>query len=138
MAKRPKHRLPSSTARAWAAIKRNPLKATAAVLALIASLGGIVAQRANLILLWDNIMYASRAYARDNEVIANLRASISSQGIILDFMRLKEERAALKDAQQELAVNPDSRTAPLLIDNLQRSIDAINNRLDKASKHGAE
>lgn len=119
-------------------IAGNRIKYATAILGLIAAFGTAVAQRANLLLVWDNVFWATPHYARENEVTKLLTGTVHVQGIYLNTILLRDDRQALKDAQQELKDHPDSRSAAILIDEIQKKIAERERTLDQASMHGAE
>lgn len=118
-------------------VSAHPITSIATVVGLLGSTGAAIAQRDNLALIWDNIFWATPHYARVTAT-APIRAVQHEQGIYLDSILLKGDREALKDAQAELKEHPDSRTAPLMIEHLQKAITDRVSRLDKASRYGAE
>ena len=64
------------------------------------------------------------------EVTDPLLIKIQPMEVSIDYLILKDQRQALKDAQAELVNHPDSVTAPKEIDNLQKAIKWRAKRLD--------
>jgi len=136
MAKRAKRRsaskLSSRRARLWALIKRNPIKSATAVLALLAAVPGGIKGLDYINTTSDPWKIALHGWTREL-LETNTAPYIKVQtdhDYAINYLILKDQRQALKDAQEELHKHPDSTTAPLIIERLTQSIERRQKKLD--------
>lgn len=78
--------------------------------------------------------FVTAGYVRDYsmETVRPVKVAQEQHSVAIDFLILKDERQALKDAKAELATNPNSSTIRNVIEQLERSIAARQERLHKA------
>ena len=115
-----------------AVVKRNPIKSATAVFALLAAIPGGVAGAQYLNTVSDPWKIAFHGWTRElaQAVTAPLIKAQADHDYAINYLILKDQRQALKDAKDELAKHPDSTTAPLIIERLQKSIDGRQKKLD--------
>lgn len=126
--------------RAWTWVygvaKRNPLSTVAGLLGIF---GGIPAAVAGVVYLqtaiepsWPAQRYWVRGHTE--EKIGPIEEELRTRTAELDYLILKEQRKALGEAKEDLKRDPNSTSAPAVIDRLQRSIDIREKRLDESTK----
>ena len=119
-----------------ALIKRNPIKSATAVFALLAAIPGGVAGAQYLNTVSDPWKIALHGWVRElnNSLNSPIIKVQADHDYAINYLILKDQRQALKDAKDELAKHPDSTTAPLIIERLQKSIDGRQKKLDDSLK----
>lgn len=122
--------------RAVALIKRNPIRSATAVLGFLAvvpgGIGGLIYLDIHAEPYYLTQHYRTREFI-DEKTAPILKVQSESKNE-LDYLILKDLRAALKDAKSDLEKHPDSTTAPHEIERIQKSIEKRQNRLDDTPK----
>ena len=116
--------------------KRNPFTSVAAIVTIFVGIPGAVAGYNYGAALLEPAYPALHYWVKDwtDDRLKPLTTLAQSHSVDLDYLILKDQRAALKDAKEELAKNPASTTAPQVIEHLQRSIETRQKRLDEATR----
>jgi hypothetical protein len=123
----------------WGMVRRNKFSVTTA-LGIFAAVGAAYAQWDNVVGVWDHFMWATRSQAHEwsKEIASSLLSPVikvtDEHQIGLDYLILKDQRSALKDAKKELTDNPNSATAPTVIEQLEKSIKERQDRLDRSTR----
>lgn len=125
----------------WGLIRQNPWKAGIGIVTFFSLIVPAVAGY-NIVAAWvEPGIPTWRSWVRGaiHDVVAEvtdpLLLKIQTHDAGLDYLILKDQRQALKDAQAELAKHPDSDTAKQVIDSLQKSIKWRSDKLDKETNN---
>ena len=122
--------------RTVALAKRNPWKVATAFLGFLAVVPGGIGGALYLSAQAEPLYPAQRYWVRDftTDTTKPLVILVQDHDKALDYLILKDQRSALKDAKDDLHRDPQSTSAQHTIDNLQKSIDVRQKRLDDATK----
>lgn len=116
--------------------KRNPLATIATLVGIIAGIPGAAIGLSYSYNVAEPSFLAQHGWVRDHtdDKLKQPLTVIAQHAVDIDYLILKEQRRALSEAKDDLKRDPNSTSAPAVIDNLQRSIDERQRRLDAATK----
>ena len=118
--------------RTVAMAKRNPLKAAAIIIGVFGGIPTAVAGYEIVANVVDPVVPAFHYWVRYQT--SPLMKLTEEHSVAIDYLILKDQRQAIKDAKADQARDPHNTSAAKVIDNLQKSIDVRQRRLDDATK----
>ena len=126
MPKKPKH-IPTRLSllhRGIGLIKRNPWKAWPIIISTVIGIPGLWASAEFLDGKLEPVWPCSHAC---------VRGYIHDDHTYIVYLKLRDDRQALKDARDELVKNPSSNTAQRAVEYYEKSIKKYEGQLDKAA-----